>query len=73
MHRFAVALLGATLVGSVSANAADLPVKAPVYKAPAVYSWTGFYAGINGGGGFGHTDWSYVIGGTQAGHNGGPI
>jgi outer membrane immunogenic protein len=69
MHRFAVALLGATLVGGVSAKAADLPVKAPVYKAPVGYNWTGFYAGINGGGGFGHTDWTYVVGGTQAGHN----
>lgn len=36
--------------------AADLPVKAPVYKAPAVapYSWTGFYVGLNGGYAAGH-------------------
>jgi outer membrane immunogenic protein len=46
-----------------AANAADLPrrraempVKAPSYVAP--YSWTGFYVGINGGGGFGRSNWS---------------
>ena len=40
--------------------AADLPrpsYKAPVY-APSYYNWTGFYAGINGGYGFGKSDWS---------------
>jgi outer membrane immunogenic protein len=33
------------------ASAADLPLKAPVYKAPpvAVYNWTGFYVGGNVG------------------------
>ena len=46
-----------------AANAADLPrrhaqmpVKAPEYAAP--YSWTGFYAGINGGGAWGRSNWS---------------
>lgn len=48
-----------TLMGS--ANAADLPrryampTKAPAYEAP--YTWTGFYIGINGGGGWGRSDW----------------
>jgi outer membrane immunogenic protein len=31
------------------ALAADLPVKAPAYNAPAAYNWTGFYIGGNGG------------------------
>ena len=35
-----------------TALAADLPVKAPPLAAP-VLSWTGFYAGINAGGGIG--------------------
>jgi outer membrane immunogenic protein len=36
------------------AAAADMPVKMPVLKAPPVapYNWTGFYVGINGGGGW---------------------
>jgi outer membrane immunogenic protein len=36
------------------ASAADMAVKAPVYKAPPpvlVYDWSGFYIGLNGGGG----------------------
>jgi outer membrane immunogenic protein len=62
--------------------AADLPrpsYKAPVY-APSYYNWTGFYAGINAGYGFGKSDWSGAggtgstkpkgfIGGVQLGYN----
>eukprot|EP01035_Chromulina_nebulosa_P031125 gene31125-41467_t len=35
------------IVSSVAATAADLPAKAPLYKAPVavVYDWTGFYLG----------------------------
>jgi outer membrane immunogenic protein len=44
------------------AAAADLSL-APLYKAPPTeaaqaYSWTGFYFGANGGGGWGHSVWS---------------
>src|SRR6185437_1118036 len=42
-----------------AANAADMPTKAPIYKAPpavvAPYNWTGFYLGVNGGYGWGQT------------------
>ena len=34
--------------------------KAPVF-AP-VYNWTGFYLGINGGGGWGHSAWTTTNG-----------
>jgi len=59
------------------AAAADLPPPQPYYKAPAFmppsFSWTGFYAGVNGGGGFGNSKWDTtssfntsggVVGGT---------
>jgi outer membrane immunogenic protein len=49
-------LAGAALLGTaVSAQAADLAVKAPYYKAPValVYDWTGFYIGVNAGDGLG--------------------
>jgi len=51
-----------------AASAADLgrrqamPMKAPEYFAP--YNWTGFYVGINGGGGWGRSDWTNAVGST---------
>jgi outer membrane immunogenic protein len=57
-------LAGASLLamGVVSASAADLPArmpaKAPVYVAPMSYNWTGFYLGLNGGYGFGRSNYS---------------
>ena len=47
----AAALLGT----AVSAQAADMAVKAPYLKAPVamVYDWTGFYIGVNAGVGLG--------------------
>jgi outer membrane immunogenic protein len=45
-----------------AAQAADVPIKAPYYKGPhnvvSYYNWTGFYAGINAGYGWGTSDWS---------------
>jgi len=52
----------AALTMMQSANAADIarrqamPTKAPAYFAP--YNWTGFYIGINGGGGWGNSEWT---------------
>ena len=53
--------LGALLAAQCAA-AADLSV-APLYKAPPAevtqaYNWTGFYLGVNGGGGWGRSWWS---------------
>jgi outer membrane immunogenic protein len=42
-----------------AANAADMPVNAPVYQAvpiPSAYDWTGFYAGANVGYAFDRSD-----------------
>lgn len=66
MKRF---LAGAALLGTaVNAQAADLAVKAPYYKAPvvAVYDWTGFYFGVNAGIGIGRdrTDHSFPAAGS---------
>jgi len=64
-----LALAGAALAAG-SASAADLPAK--VYrKAPPMvvqaYNWTGFYAGVNAGVGFGRSTTQTVIGAPPAG------
>src|SRR4051794_26134928 len=61
MKRTILATIG-MLVLAATANAADLPRRYdPVpQRAPAfmpVYNWTGFYVGINGGGGWGSSRW----------------
>lgn len=63
MKKLLLASAGVLALGVVSASAADLPrhrampEKAPVYVPPA-WSWTGPYIGINGGWGFGRSDFS---------------
>jgi outer membrane immunogenic protein len=67
----------ATVLGfSLTANAADLPRPVPVpmvTKAPPyldqTFNWSGFYIGVNGGGGWGHS-WSDLSGGF---HNSGGV
>jgi len=66
----AIALLALAAAGP--ARAADLSV-APLYKAPPVvalpaYNWSGFYVGVNGGGGWGTSNCSFdVSGGVMGG------
>jgi outer membrane immunogenic protein len=63
MKRVLLACAGVLALGGAAA-AADLPPApgpAPYYKAPAyvpAYNWSGFYIGINGGGGWGTTKWT---------------
>lgn len=54
-------VLAATLVALLSgtAHAADLTRKAPPAPVAPVASWTGFYAGVNVGGGWSNTDVGY--------------
>jgi len=51
----------------VAAQAADMPIKSPYYKgAPrsivSYYNWTGLYAGVNVGYGFGTSNWDFPPG-----------
>jgi outer membrane immunogenic protein len=72
-----ISLLTSIAAGVGAAGAADLAVKAPVYKAPPVIlsDWAGFYLGINGGGGWAPTtvnggDTLTQTGGIIGGHAG---
>jgi outer membrane immunogenic protein len=61
MRRILFATIGLLGLAATNAVAADLPRGMPPTKAPVFvpgYSWTGFYLGVNGGGGFGRSDWS---------------
>src|SRR5437899_615708 len=53
MRKILVAGIGLLAFAAMTqgAAAADMPVKAPLYKAPIVvpFSWTGFYVGVNAG------------------------
>jgi outer membrane immunogenic protein len=70
MRRLVFALAMSAVIGIAAgsfATAAELPVKAPVIRAPAAapYNWSGFYAGADVGGGWGRHDRSLVPGGYQ--------
>ena len=84
----AIATVMATMWTIGAASAADLPrpiyTKAPPPMVPLMYNWTGFYAGVNVGGSWGHQDTTLgsgpvtvtnsnhidgVIGGAQVGYN----
>src|SRR5471030_2864744 len=68
MKRFMLAVCAGLLAAMMAmpSFAADLP--RPVYKAPprvnpvyvAPFTWTGFYVGINGGYGWGKTNWTFA-------------
>jgi outer membrane immunogenic protein len=64
MKRVVIACVGLLALAGGSATAADLPRYGPVAQAPGyynpIYNWTGFYLGINGGGGWGQSQWDGV-------------
>ncbi|MGH6672321.1 MAG: outer membrane protein [Xanthobacteraceae bacterium] len=79
MKRIVLACAGVLALGGVAA-AADLPPAAgpgPYYKAPVyapAYNWSGFYLGLNGGGGWGRSTWTHTGGfDTSGGLVGGTI
>ncbi|MBP0115938.1 MULTISPECIES: outer membrane protein [Bradyrhizobium] len=65
MNKILFSAIGAmALVLSAPASAADLAArpytKAPAPAVAAIYDWSGFYIGINGGGGTSHKCWDFV-------------
>jgi outer membrane immunogenic protein len=68
MKRFMLAGLGLIALASAAAGADLPPAAGNYYKAPAFvpppYTWTGFYVGVNGGGGLGRSTWD-----TAGGYN----
>ena len=60
------------LSAAAPAVAADLAAR-PYTKAPAmvaaIYDWSGFYIGINGGGGSAHSTWDLVNGAREGSHD----
>jgi len=83
VQKIILAGIAAAGLFSGSALASDLPAKAPLYKAPIAappYNWSGFYVGVNFGGGWSNGSLnipgnnlygglSEFIGGVQAGYN----
>lgn len=69
MRRVLLASVALLSFGIGTSVAADLPRSMPT-KAPAVvpiaYNWTGFYLGLNGGYGWGSSDWSGGIVGSNS-------
>ncbi|MHC2173934.1 outer membrane immunogenic protein [Bradyrhizobium diazoefficiens] len=65
MNKILIGAIGAVALSlSAPASAADLAAR-PYTKAPppmvaAIYDWSGFYIGINGGGGSAHKCWDFV-------------
>jgi outer membrane immunogenic protein len=58
MRKLLLGSIAFTVLIAGPAMAADMPVKAPVYKAPpppAAFAWTGFYLGVHGGCGWANT------------------
>ena len=49
MRQAAIGIVAVAAMIGTPVLAADMPVKAPPPPPPPVYSWTGFYVGLNGG------------------------
>ncbi|WP_027550829.1 outer membrane protein [Bradyrhizobium sp. Cp5.3] len=65
MNKILVGAIGAVALSlAAPANAADLAArpytKAPPMAVAAIYDWSGFYIGINGGGGSSHNCWDFL-------------
>jgi outer membrane immunogenic protein len=70
MKKFFLATVALSALIAAPAMAADMKVKAPVYKAPPpvyVYNWTGCYVGGNVGGLWARKDWRVADTGATIG------
>ena len=72
MKKLLLITTGLVALGS-AAQAADLAArpytKAPPMVAAAIYDWSGFYIGVNGGGAWSHNDWNAVGFGPEGKHD----
>jgi outer membrane immunogenic protein len=70
---YGVSVLASLVAGAGAAGAADLAVKAPVYKAPPVFisDWAGFYLGVAGGYGWAETSFDAPFSAANAKPKGG--
>ena len=55
MRKYWIAGILATVFLAGPSLAADLPTKAPVYRAEKPYNWGGWYVGLNAGGDWGRS------------------
>jgi outer membrane immunogenic protein len=71
MKKILLGVAGSIVLGAAApASAADLPArvatKAPIAVPSPVYDWSGFYIGLNGGGGSAHSCWDLLnVGGVS--------
>src|SRR5712691_11687762 len=66
MKKLLLAGIAAAAFCGAPALAADMPVKAPAYRAAAPYDpWTGCYIGANAGGGWAHEDGTFLSSGNK--------
>jgi outer membrane immunogenic protein len=65
MKRLLLGTVGLVALGMAPASAADLAArpytKAPPPMVPALYDWSGFYIGVNGGWGTSHNCWTNTV------------
>jgi outer membrane immunogenic protein len=79
MKKLLLAGVGLLALGLTAASAADIqrrqvmPAKAPLYSVVPAYNWTGFYVGINGGGGWGSSDFSAPLSSASFDTSGGLV
>ncbi|MDE2378446.1 outer membrane beta-barrel protein [Bradyrhizobium sp.] len=71
MKKLAITIAALT-ASTVAASAADMApryTKAPPPVPAVVYNWTGFYIGVNGGGGWGRQRWQYAGAAVDTNHD----